>query len=116
MGRTIAGIFAVLVLGAIGLSTAVAEDTVAVAYAPDGGYGELSIAGPAGAEFQVWGEQPNGDYEVVATGTLDSAGLASGNVAEEGPTDGSPQFVVEVGSGGGGFFAIDDPGNQWWLD
>jgi hypothetical protein len=112
MRKVFLGAVAILALLASGFAAGVADDAVSIAYES----GDLIIAAPAGTEYQVWAEQPDGLYDVVGAGALDASGLLVGALDVVGPIDDSPQFVVAVGGDGGGYFAISDPGNQWWID
>jgi hypothetical protein len=66
------------------------------AYDGDGFSGVLTIEASAGSAFTVRSQGPDGNYDLATRGVIGSNGRAALPLAERGPGDSVPQFVVSV--------------------
>ena len=102
------------------VSRSAAADAVpfapAAVYFPIASCGELVLDGGPSTEFVVWGQDGLGGYAVIGGGALDVGSSTSLWVESAGTDTEAPQFVVQFSGDHGGLFAIDEPGQQWWVE
>ena len=83
-----------------------------------GTWGVISISASPTVRFEIWGEQADSSYSLLATGSLGGAGSLRLTVPQNGsPTDGLAQYYITLsGKDRSEVFAISDPSEEWWLE
>jgi len=119
-------ILAVAVLAAASVApltraTAADASPAATYAARTANWGTLTVTAPTASYFVVMGEQANGSYLPVASGTISGTGSASVCVPHSGPTNNNqPQYMVQVTLSDGSQLVLLAGGeghdDNWWLD
>jgi hypothetical protein len=99
------GVLAVLLVGAVLIVAfsggALSYGMATASYSPDGNMANVVAMGGAGGRVRVFGEQPDGAYALVATGTFGSSGALEFTVPAVGPRNAMPQYRVMISDSDG---------------